>query len=170
MRLCSTNDWAARLPIALSSRRTRLSRLLLAQHTRFSRGTIAAVIALNCWGLAATASAEEPAAAAGEGIQMQLSPRFCPLSVKAKRCRPEVHASWHAPRQESLCLIVLQRPEVKRCWENYSEGTYSIEMVFADDLTFQLRDPELRQILSSEILQVIREAIHFRQQRRDPWK
>jgi hypothetical protein len=142
---------------------------LSAPRTRFSRGAIAAVIALYCWGPAATASAEEPVPDSGDGIQLQLSPRVCTLSVRDKRCQTEVHASWHAPREESLCLIVLQRPEVKRCWENYSEGTYSLEMVFADDLTFQLRDPELRQVLSSEILHVIREAIRFRHQRRDPW-
>jgi hypothetical protein len=119
--------------------------------------------------MAATVSADEPAPASGVDIRLQLSPRVCTLALKDKRCQTEVHASWQAPRQESLCLIVLQRPDVKRCWENYSEGTYSIKMVFADDLTFQLRDPELRQILSSEILHVIREAIHYRHQRRDPW-
>jgi hypothetical protein len=49
------------------------------------------------------------------------------------------------------------------------QGTYSIELEFAEDLTFQLRDPELRQILSSEILRVIREAIRYRHKRREPW-
>jgi hypothetical protein len=141
----------------------------LAPHIRFSRSAIAAVVALQCWGLAGVLRAGEPAPITGDAIQLQLSPRVCTLSAKDKRCQTEVHASWHAPRPESLCLIVLQRPDVKRCWEDYLEGTYSIQMVFADDLTFQLRDPELQRILSSEILHVIRQAIRYRHQRRDPW-
>jgi hypothetical protein len=38
-----------------------------------------------------------------------------------------------------------------------------------DDLTFQLRDPALQNILASEVLRVIREALHYRHRRRDPW-
>ena len=64
---------------------------------------------------------------------------------------------------------MMERPEVKRCWENYSQGTYSIELTFADDLTFQLKDPQLQQVLSSEVLRVIREAIRYRHRRREPW-
>ena len=65
--------------------------------------------------------------------------------------------------------MILDRPEVKRCWENYSEGTYSIQLVFAEDLVFQLRDVDLRNVLASEVLRVIREAIRYRHKRRQPW-
>jgi hypothetical protein len=102
-------------------------------------------------------------------IQLQLSPRICSLSANDKQCQTEVHASWRSQNLESLCLIVLEKPEVKRCWERYAEGTYSMELVFADDLTFQLRDPEMRQVFSSEVLRVIREAIRYRHKRREPW-
>ncbi len=110
-----------------------------------------------------------PVAAATDAIQLQLSPRICTLSANDKQCQTQVLASWHSTTPESLCLIVLERPEVKRCWERYSEGTYSMELVFSDDLTFQLRDPDMRQVLSSEVLRVIREAIRYRHKRREPW-
>ncbi len=37
--------------------------------------------------------------------------------------------------------MIVDRPDVKHCWEHYSQGTYSIDLTFVDDLTFQLRDP-----------------------------
>jgi hypothetical protein len=114
------------------------------------------------------------AAAAGAGtgednIHLELSPRICTLGARDKQCQTEVHAQWSAPHEESLCLIILDRPDVKHCWEHYSQGTYSIELTFMDDLTFQLRDPALQNILASEVLRVIREALHYRHRRRDPW-
>lgn len=128
------------------------------------------MMALLCWGPGTAAPRADAASTAVEGrIQLDLRPRVCTLSAHDKECQTEVHASWRSPQEESLCLIVLERPEVKRCWENYLEGTYSIQLVFADDLTVQLRDPELRQILSSEVLHVIREAIRYRHRRREPW-
>jgi hypothetical protein len=115
------------------------------------------------------ADADTRAATATDGIQLQLSPRICTLSANDKQCQTQVLASWRSAAPESLCLIVLEKPEVKRCWERYSEGTYSVELVFSDDLTFQLRDPDMRQVLSSEVLRVIREAVRYRHKRREPW-
>jgi hypothetical protein len=63
----------------------------------------------------------------------------------------------------------VDRPDIKRCWENYAEGTYSIELVFADDLVFQLKDIQLQHVLASEALRVIREAMRYRHKRRQPW-
>jgi hypothetical protein len=111
--------------------------------------------------------------AAGDGaqgdIQLELSPRICTLSGSDKQCDTLVRASWHSPRDESLCLVVVERPEVKRCWEKYSEGTYSIELLFAEDLEFQLKDAALQHVMASEVLRVIREAIRYRHKRREPW-
>jgi hypothetical protein len=108
-------------------------------------------------------------AAAGTDIRLELSPRICTLAAGDKQCETRVSANWQSPREESLCLVILQRPEVKRCWEKYSEGNYSIELTFAEDLVFQLRDLELRNVLASEALRVIREAIRYRHKRRQPW-
>ncbi|HEY6924083.1 MAG TPA: DUF3019 domain-containing protein [Steroidobacteraceae bacterium] len=112
-------------------------------------------------------------AAAGEpredNIHLELSPRICTLGAKDKQCQTEVHAQWSASHEESLCLVILDRPDIKRCWEHYSQGTYSIYLTFMDDLTFQLRDPALQNVLASEVLRVIREALHYRHRRRDPW-
>ena len=107
----------------------------------------------------------------GEGgdIRLELSPRICTLTTGNTQCDTVVHASWRAPGNESLCLIIVGRPDVKRCWEQYSEGSYSIELVFSTDLVFQLKDLGLQQVLASEVLRVIREAIRYRHKRREPW-
>lgn len=105
----------------------------------------------------------------GSGIQLQLSPKVCTLAANETQCSTTVHANWHSPREESLCLIILGRPDIKRCWEHYSQGTYSIELVFNDDLLFELKDSRLETVLASEALRIIREAIRYRHRRRDPW-
>jgi hypothetical protein len=105
----------------------------------------------------------------GSGIQLQLSPRVCTLAANERQCATTVRANWHSPREESLCLVILGRSDVKRCWEHYSEGTYDIELVFSDDLLFELKDSRLETVLASEVLRIIREAIRYRHRRRDPW-
>jgi hypothetical protein len=85
------------------------------------------------------------------------------------QCDTVVRATWRSPRDESLCLVIVGRPDVQRCWEKYSDGNYSIELVFSTDLVFQLKDLDLKQVLASEVLRVIREAIRYRHKRRDPW-
>jgi len=104
-----------------------------------------------------------------EDIRLELSPRICTLGVHDRQCEARVHASWHAPHEESLCLVIVGRPEIKQCWEKCSDGVTTIELVFADDLVFQLKDRDLQQVLASEALRVIREAIQFRHKRRQPW-
>lgn len=119
--------------------------------------------------MAAVLGLAHGAAAADQPIHLQLSPKICTLSANDRECRTRVLASWRSPTPESLCLIVLEKPHIKRCWERYSEGSYSMELEFSDDLTFELRDPDLKRVLSSEVLRVIREAIRYRHKRREPW-
>jgi Protein of unknown function (DUF3019) len=102
-------------------------------------------------------------------IQLQISPRICTLTGRDKQCETPVHAQWRSSQDESLCLVIVARPDVKRCWEHYSEGTYTIQLTFAEDLTFQLRDVSLEHVLASEVLRVIREALRYRHKRRQPW-
>jgi hypothetical protein len=104
-----------------------------------------------------------------ENIQLQISPRICILTGRDKQCVTPVHARWRSSHEESLCLVIVARPEVKRCWEHYAQGTYTIQLTFAEDLTFQLRDPSLEHVLASEALRVIREALRYRHKRRQPW-
>jgi len=93
----------------------------------------------------------------------------CTLALNDKQCDTQVRASWRSSRDESLCLVIVDRPEVKRCWEKYAEGTYSVELIFTEDLIFQLKDVDLQRVLASEVLRVIREAIRYRHRRRQPW-
>ncbi len=102
-------------------------------------------------------------------IRLELSPRICTLTANDQQCETRVSAKWKSSHEESLCLVILDRPEIKRCWENYSQGVYSVDLVFAQDLVFQLKDLELRSVLASAALRIIREAIHYRHRRRQPW-
>jgi hypothetical protein len=104
-----------------------------------------------------------------ENIQLQISPRICTLTGRDTQCVTPVHAQWRAPHEESLCLVIVARPDIKRCWEHYAQGTYTIQLTFAEDLTFQLRDMSLEHVLASEALRVIREALRYRHKRRQPW-
>jgi hypothetical protein len=134
--------------------------------SKAGRGQIARTIALAALivGMAPRANATTD-----EDIRLELHPRICTLSANDKQCETRVQATWQSPHEESLCLVIVNRPEVKHCWESYSKGTYSIELIFAEDLIFQLKDLELQRVLASEALRVIREAIRYRHRRREPW-
>lgn len=80
-----------------------------------------------------------------------------------------MHAQWKSTHTESLCLTILDRPDIKRCWENYSAGTYSISLIFTEDVVFQLKDLDLQQVMASEVLRVIKETLRYRHKRREPW-
>lgn len=104
-----------------------------------------------------------------ESIQLELRPRICTLSATDEQCDTVVEAQWRSPRDESLCLVIVGRPEIKRCWENFSEGLYTVELVFSEDLIVELRDAQLQSVLVSESIKVIREALQLRRKRRQPW-
>jgi hypothetical protein len=123
------------------------------------------------YGLASFARSQAPPAVDGsdDGIRFTLSPRVCTLALNDKQCETQVHAAWQAAHDESLCLVILERPNVKRCWEHYSQGTYDIQLIFTEDVVFQLKDLDLQRVMASEVLRVIREAIRYRHRRREPW-
>jgi hypothetical protein len=104
-----------------------------------------------------------------EDIHLEISPRICTLTGNDKQCSIPVHAQWRSKHDESLCLVILEHKEIQRCWEHYSAGTYTVELVFTQDVVFQLRDVSLEHVLASEALRVIREAIQYRHRRRQPW-
>lgn len=108
-------------------------------------------------------------AASSDAIQLELRPRVCTLSARDDHCDTVVEARWRSPQDESLCLVIVGRPEIKRCWENFSAGLYSVKLVFSEDLVVELRDPQLREVLVSEAIQVIKEALQLRRKRRQPW-
>jgi len=127
-------------------------------------------------GLSARASAPPPSGSSASGsgpsdddIQLEISPRICTLTGNDKQCSIPVHAQWRSKHDESLCLVILEHKEIQRCWEHYSAGTYTVELVFTQDVVFQLRDASLEHVLASEALRVIREAIQYRHRRRQPW-
>jgi hypothetical protein len=134
-----------------------------------ARRRIGALCLLAGLSVALGGQADAAANVAADGIHLELSPRICTLASHDKQCETTVHAQWTSPHEESLCLVIVDRPDVKRCWEHYSEGTYSVELTFTEDVIFQLRDVGLQNILASEALRVIREALRYRHKRRQPW-
>jgi hypothetical protein len=102
-------------------------------------------------------------------IELKLRPRVCTLSDENTTCNTTVHAQWHSSRNESLCLLIVDRPHVRQCWENHQEGVYSVEVSFSEDLVVELRDAELDRVLASQAVAVIRRALQLRHRRRPPW-
>ena len=94
---------------------------------------------------------------------------MCTLAGHDTTCNTTVHAQWHSPRNESLCLLIVDRPEVRQCWEDHKEGVYSVEVSFSEDLVIELRNPELDRVLASQAIAVIRQALQLRHKRRPPW-
>ena len=118
--------------------------------------------------------ASGPASAAGDSereppIDLRLRPRVCTLSDNDSACTTTVHAEWRSKQNESLCLVIVDQPHIRRCWEQHSEGLYSVEVSFTEDLVVQLRDTELDHVLASQAIAVIRKALQFRRKRRQPW-
>lgn len=141
---------------------------LLASFSRFGRaarraGTFAAC-ALLC-----SIPNSGTSAAAVDAITLELTPRVCTLSAGDENCDTVVTAQWRAPRDESLCLLIVGYPQVTRCWENHAEGIYTVRLVFNSDLLVELRDSQQQERLASETIAVIREALRLRRKRRQPW-
>jgi hypothetical protein len=102
-------------------------------------------------------------------IELKLRPRVCTLSEQDTACNTTVHAQWRSSRNESLCLLIVDRPHVRRCWEDHKEGVYSVEVSFSADLVVELRDAEADRVLASQAIAVIRRALQLRHRRRPPW-
>lgn len=122
-----------------------------------------AVSALICGN--AFAAADTPP----DGISLQLSPRVCTLSANDENCDTVVTAKWHSAKDESLCLLIVGQPQVRQCWENLTDGVYTVRVTFDRDLLVQLRDTDLQNVLASETIAVIKEALRLRRKRRQPW-
>ena len=102
-------------------------------------------------------------------IELKLRPRVCTLSDENPTCNTTVHAQWRSSRNESLCLLIVDHPQVRQCWEGHKEGVYSVEVSFSEDLIVELRDAELDRVLVSQAVAVIRQALRLRHRRRPPW-
>jgi len=123
-------------------------------------------------GLVCIATAFAPnvfAASSSQTIQLDLRPKICTLAAADDACQTTVRAQWRSTKNESLCLVIVGRPEIKRCWESFAEGQYSVELSFKEDLLVQLRDPQLEAVLASAVVTIIREALQLRRKRRQPW-
>jgi hypothetical protein len=134
--------------------------LLPALSCRFFSAVALTLICVN----AGAASGAVP-----DDITLELQPRVCTLSANDDLCETTVRAQWRSPRDESLCLVIVDRPDIKHCWENFSDGVYNVELSFSKDLTVELRDLQLQQVLVSETIAVIKQALQLRRRRRQPW-
>jgi DUF3019 family protein len=114
-------------------------------------------------------SAGAAADASHPPIELKLRPRVCTLTGDDTTCNTTVHAQWRSTRNESLCLLIVDRPHIRQCWDNHAQGVYSVELSFSQDLVVQLRGAELDNVLASEAIAVIRQALQLRHRRRPPW-
>ena len=119
--------------------------------------------------LFAFASARAATSVQHDDITLELQPRVCTLAANDDTCDTTVRAQWRSPRNESLCLVIVDRPDIRRCWEDFSDGVYQVELSFDRDLTVELRDPQLQTVLASETIAVIKQALQLRRKRRQPW-
>jgi hypothetical protein len=131
--------------------------------TRFrtSLGGAALVCFINLLGA-------QSAPAAGDALELTLTPRVCTLAADDTECAARVQASWRSPHPVSICLVVADRPDAGRCWDEVSEGAYALELRATGDVTFELRDRG-HQLLASSTLRVVRETKRYRHKRREPW-
>lgn len=113
--------------------------------------------------------AQSTALTHSDSIELELRPRVCTMSAHDEKCNAVVQAQWRSSRDESLCLLIVGRPEIKHCWEGFSEGLYTLKLAFSEDLVVELRDPQLQTVLVSEAITVIKEALRLRRKRRQPW-
>jgi hypothetical protein len=115
------------------------------------------------------AQAQSAAVPGSDAIKLELSPRVCTLAAGDDNCDTVVTAQWRAPRDESLCLLIVGQPQVKQCWEDHAEGVYTVRLLFDQDLLVELRNMDLSKVLASETIAVIKEALRLRRKRRQPW-
>jgi hypothetical protein len=139
---------------------------------RFTRGkTAVPKLTLSCclFALCLARLVDADAADSPDGIQLELSPRICTMAADDKQCRTQVHAAWKSGREMSVCLIVVNRPDLKHCWEHAVEGSISVDLLGAEDVTFEIQEADRRQILASEVMRVVRESVRYRHRRRQAW-
>ena len=82
----------------------------MARFTASRRGWVALAAAAGLSFASGAVGARNPA---DVGIRLEISPRICTLTGNDKQCSTPVHAQWRSPREESLCLVILARPEVQ---------------------------------------------------------
>ena len=134
-----------------------------ALNSKSFNAALASVFLLSVQAAALAADASRPR------VELKLRPRVCTLSEENTTCNTTVHAQWRAARNESLCLLIVDQPHVRQCWENHQEGVYSVEVSFSEDLVVELRDAEADRLLASQAIAVIRQALQLRHRRRAPW-
>ena len=129
--------------------------------SKYCNAALAIILLLSVHTAAAAEDASRPP------VDLKVRPRVCTLTGNDTSCNTTVHAEWRSPRNESLCLLIVDRPDVRQCWEDHKHGVYSVEISFSADLVVELRDSELDRVLASRAIAVIRQAL--RHKRRPPW-
>lgn len=137
---------------------------------RFTRGDTALAEYFSGWVLLwAVFSPTVKAADALSGLELELRPRVCTLAADDQQCRTQAQVSWRSAGAFSLCLVILERPELTRCWESASEGNATVDLVAAKDVTVELTDATQQHVLASSVMRVVRESVRYRPRRRQPW-
>src|SRR5262249_37063504 len=79
------------------------------------RSATSILLACTCFATGASAATQSQ-----EDVQLELQPRICTLAADDPYCDTTVRAQWKSAHDESLCLVIVGRPDIKRCWENFS--------------------------------------------------
>jgi hypothetical protein len=90
------------------------------------------------------------------------------LTEDEKACYDELSVSWQAPTKMSLCLYQGELEAPLKCWSNAVSGDHKFVLSASQNVTFQLREPN-KKLVVSEAFEVIHDSKKYRRQRRNPW-
>lgn len=119
-------------------------------------------------GLALTSGSCGAGAAEIPALEFSIKPRLCVLTAAEEACYDELELRWRAAAPMTLCLHQNRVDEPLTCWSESSEGIYRFVLSTSENVTFELRQPGER-LLVSEAFQVIHDDNRYRRPRRNPW-
>ena len=101
-------------------------------------------------------------------LQFSLKPRLCVLTEGEEACYDELKVTWQAKSSRSLCLYKGGDESPLKCWSNATQGDHRFILSASENVTFQLREPN-KKLVVSEAFEVIHDRKKYRRQRRNPW-
>lgn len=101
-------------------------------------------------------------------LEFSIKPRLCVLTNGEEACYDELEMRWSAANTLNLCLYQNQQSEPLKCWTDTSSGTFRYVLSASSNVTFHLRQPGEKWLVS-EAFEVIHDDKRHRRARRNPW-